>query len=100
MQRQSNLNSIEVGVYQTRIEKLEAAAQEYQTSVFAPNGTFAKQRTEILTPIQEWVFGTIESYAKSRKIEMVLDEASTPTIIYHSVGVDHTSAIIEQLKKQ
>ncbi len=100
MQRQNNLSSVERGVYQARIEKLEAEAQRFQEAIFSQNGTFVKRRVEILTPIQERVFGVIESYAKSRNIEMVLDEASTPTVIYCSPSVNHTSAIIEQLKKQ
>ncbi len=100
MSRQSTMNTSERAVAQSRVERAESEAVAFQESLFSQNGTLVKRRVEILAPIQERVFGAIESYAKLHNFDMVLDEASSPTVIYKSSKIDHTTAIIELLKKQ
>ncbi len=99
MSRQSSMNNSERAVTQSRIERAEAEAVAYQESIFSQSGTLVKRRIEILTPIQERVFGAIESYAKSQGFDLVLDEATSPTVIYKSSKIDRTAVIIELLKK-
>ncbi len=99
MQRINSLNTTEKKVYEAKIAKMEQEATTYQESIFSNGGELFKKRVAILTPIQERVFGTIEAYAKANNYELVLDEASSSTILYKSSSVDHTAGIIEQLKK-
>ncbi|MFR9602485.1 MAG: OmpH family outer membrane protein [Rikenellaceae bacterium] len=99
MQRANSLNSVERSVYETKITNMEAEATEYQESIFAHDGVLIKKRLELLSPIQNRVFKAIETYAKSRSYDLVLDESTSTTVLYKSSGVDHTAGVIEELKK-
>lgn len=98
MQRQSTLNSVERSVYETKITNLEAEATEFQESIFAHNGVLMKRRLELLSPIQERVFKSIESYAQSHNYDLVLDDSTGATVLYKSSAVDHTAGVIQMLK--
>ncbi len=98
MQRQSSLTTTERKVYETKITNMEAAATEYQQSLFGMEGELFKYRLELLAPIQSKVFGAVESYAKANGFELVLDSATTTSIMYKSESVERTDQIIEQLK--
>lgn len=76
----------------------EKEATELQEEYFAKDGAIMKRRLELIAPIQERVFGVIEEYAKARGADLVIDEASNPTLLYMSDGVNHTEAIIEELR--
>lgn len=99
MQRQSSLNTTERKVYEAKITQLEADAVEYQESIFAANGQLMQKRLEMLSPIQTKAFDTIESYAKANGFDLVLDEATTSSIIYRNDYIDRTKEIIMLLKK-
>lgn len=99
MQRISTLSTTEKKVYEAKITKMEAEATSYQESIFSQGGVFVQQRKELLSPIQERVFGVIEAYAKARNYDLVLDEASSSTVLYRSSEVNHTAGVIEELTK-
>ncbi len=76
----------------------EKAATEFQQTYFANDGVIMKKRLEMIAPIQERVFAVITAYAESKGADVVLDEASNPSILYTSKKVDHTQNIITLLK--
>lgn len=73
----------------------EQAATDFQESLFGKDGALMKKRLELIQPIQKRVFDAIERYAREQGIDLVLDSASNPTLLYNSSGVDKTDAIIE-----
>ncbi len=97
--RANSLSVAQREQYEVQIKQMEDQAIEFQESIFSKNGTLMKRRLELLAPIQTKVFNAIESYAKAHNYDLVLDEASTTTILYKSEGVDHTAGIIAELKK-
>lgn len=76
----------------------EKEAQEYQESVFGNEGSLMKKRLELIQPIQKQVFSAIEQYARENGIDLVLDSAANPTLLYNSAAADKTQAIIDALK--
>lgn len=76
----------------------EQAATEFQESIFGKDGTLMKKRLELIQPIQKMVFDAIERYAREQGIDLVLDSASNPTLLYNSANVDRTDAIIGIVK--
>lgn len=95
-------NSLSASTRQTieqQILKKEEEAQKYQQEVFGENGTLMKKRIELIKPIQEKVFAAIERYAKANGYDLVLDKASNASLLYFNSKIDHTTQIIEELKK-
>ena len=76
----------------------EEEATKYQESLFGQDGELMKRRVELIKPIQERVFAAIESYAKANGIDLVVDKAANPTLLFESDKIDRTQAIIDLLK--
>lgn len=83
---------------EAQIIENEKKVTEYQEKTLGDNGDLIKKRIELIQPIQEKVFGVIETYAQSQGYDMVIDIATTPSIIYYKPELDKTNEIIESLK--
>lgn len=81
-----------------QILNAEAEAAEYQESLFGNEGELMKKRMELIQPIQQQVFATLESFAKANGYDLIIDIAANPTVLYYSAKVDFTDKIIEALK--
>ena len=99
MQQRSSLSMSAQQQYEQLILQKEAEATEYQESLFGTDGTLMNKRLELIQPIQERVFNTIESFSKQYGYDLVIDISATPTILYYSTKVDFTDRIIEALKR-
>ncbi|MFR9522999.1 MAG: OmpH family outer membrane protein [Rikenellaceae bacterium] len=96
--QESSMTSAQITYYRNQILEKEAAANEYQESIFSNEGTLMQRRIEMISPIQSKVFAAIETYAKANGFDLVLDLASNATILYNATNVDRTEAIINLLK--
>ena len=76
----------------------EQEAAEYQESLFGTEGELMKKRMELIQPIQQRVFSTIERYASQYGYDLVIDISANPTILYYSSKVDFTQKIINALR--
>lgn len=99
MQQRSSLSISAQQQYEQRILQKEAEATEYQESLFGTDGKLMNKRLELIQPIQQRVFSTIESFSKQYGYDLVIDISANPTILYYSSKVDFTERIIEALKK-
>ena len=99
MQQRSSLSMSAQQQYEQLILQKEAEATEFQESLFGTDGTLMNKRLELIQPIQERVFNTIESFSKQYGYDLVIDISANPTILYYSTKVDFTDRIIEALKK-
>lgn len=99
MQVKNSLSAVSQQARENQILATEKEAQEYQESVFGNEGTLMKRRLELIQPIQKRVFAAIEAYAERQGVDLVLDSASNPTMLYRSAGVDKTEEIIRELKQ-
>ena len=76
----------------------EEEATKLQEALFGQEGELMKKRVEMIKPIQERVFAAIASYAKANGIDLVVDKAANPTLLFESDKIDRTQAIIDMLK--
>ena len=99
MAQKNSLSTTARTTIEQQILNKEEAVQKYQQEVFGENGTLMKKRVELIKPIQERVFAAIEKYAKANGYDIVLDKASNASLLYFNSVIDHTTQIIEELKK-
>ena len=98
MQRRSQLSAASQQANEENILKLEQEAQKYQESIFGTDGELMKKRLELIQPIQKRVFEAIETYAKQKGYDMIIDISQNATMLYYSERTDHTDEIIALLK--
>lgn len=85
---------------QRRLEDLKLKEQELrdlQQRHFGPNGDLDKKREELLKPIQDRVYSTIEKVAHDKNYAFVFDKAASATVIYVNEKYDITSQVLEIL---
>lgn len=99
MAQKNSLSTTARTSIEQQILQKEEEAQKFQQELFGEDGTLMKKRIELIKPIQEKVFGTIESYAMANGYDLVLDKASNASILYLNNAIDHTAQVIEALKK-
>ena len=93
MQRRASLSESARQQQEQLILQKEAEATQFGT-----DGELMKKRLELIQPIQQRVFSTIESFSKQYGYDLVIDISANPTILYYSTKVDFTDRIIESLK--
>ena len=99
MSQKNTLSTTARATVEQQILQKEKEAQTYQQEIFGENGTLMKKRLELIKPIQERVFAAIEAYAKANGYDLVVDKAANASILYLNNAIDHTSKVIETLKK-
>ena len=98
VQQRASLSEATRQQREQQILQKEQEASEYQESLFGTEGELMKKRMELIQPIQQQVFATLESFAKAYGYDLIIDIAANPTVLYYSAKVDFTDKIIEALK--
>lgn len=97
-QQRASLSAADRQRMEQTILAMEAAATEYQESLFGTDGELMKRRLALIQPIQKQVFDTIETFSKQYGYDLVIDISANPTVLYYSEKVNFTDKIIEALK--
>lgn len=97
-QQKAQLSASTRQSFENAILAREKEATDLQETLFGDEGTLMKKRIELIKPIQERVFATIEAYAKEIGAELVLDSSNNPTLLYNATSVERTQQIINRLK--
>lgn len=79
------------------IIKREKEIEKYQEDVLGQDGDLMKKRVEKIKPIQDKVFGAINSYAEKNGNSMVIDIVNNATLLYYSKSLDKTQEVINLL---
>lgn len=98
MQQRASLSETSRQQREQQILQLEQQATDYQESLFGTEGELMKRRMELIQPIQQKVFDTIESFATQYGYDLVIDISANPTVLYYSSKVDFTQKIINALR--
>jgi len=80
------------------IIKKEEEVRELQKRKFGPEGELFNKRQEMVSPIQDKVFGAIETYAAERSFDIILDKSSNTGILFSNAEYDKTADIKKKLK--
>ena len=98
VQQRASLSEATRQQREQQILQKEQEATEYQESIFGTDGELMKKRMELIQPIQQRVFSTIERYASQYGYDLVIDISANPTVLYYSSKVDYTQQIINALR--
>ncbi len=77
----------------------EKEVREMQRQKFGPEGGLFKKREELVKPIQDKVYATIEKFAQDKGFEYIFDKGSASGMLYADKRNDKTEDIKNLLKK-
>ena len=83
-----------------RQEELKAKEQELRTlqqQRFGAGGDLDKRRAELLKPVQDRVYATIERIAREKNYAFVFDKAASATVLYASKKYDISDEVLEMM---
>lgn len=76
----------------------EGEVREMQKRRFGPDGDLFKKRQQMVAPIQDKVFATIEAYAADRGFDIIIDKAGSAGLLFVKPEFDKTEDIKKKLK--
>lgn len=79
------------------IMEKEKMVRELQRSRFGPEGELFTKRQELVSPIQDRVYGIIQDYANSRGFDIIFDKSSEAGLIFVGDNFDKTEDIIRRV---
>jgi outer membrane protein len=82
---------------QAEITKKDAELRDYQRKVFGYEGMMFKRRQELMRPIQDEVFESVEKVAKARGVQIMFDKSGDLVMIYTNPVHDYTEYVLEDL---
>ena len=71
--------------------------KNYQQKIFGIEGLFFLKKKELIEPIQDIVFESIERVAKKNRLQIVFDKSSGPVLLYTNPIHDYTDYVLEDL---
>ncbi len=87
-------------IREEEIMNKEKEVREMQKDKFGAEGALFKKRQELVRPIQDRVYGVIESYAAEKGYDFILDRSDAAVgIIYSNPTYDKTSDILKRVGK-
>ena len=81
------------------IMQAEQSVRELQKERFGPEGDLFQRRRELVQPIQDRVYASIESFANDRGYDFIFDRSSNAGMIFSNERYDVTNDILERLKE-
>ena len=77
------------------IKLKEQELRELQQQHFGAGGDLDKRRAELLKPVQDRVYSTIERIAREKNYAFVFDKAGSATVLYASKKYDISDEVLE-----
>ncbi len=75
----------------------ERIVREIQKEKFGPEGELFRKRQELVQPIQDKVYGAIESYAGDRGYDFIFDKGGASGLLFATDEYDKTADIKKRL---
>lgn len=82
---------------QAIIAEKEKAAKEYQKKIFGYEGLLFLKRQELVKPVQDKVFESVEKVSKKYRLQFMFDKAGAMVMIYTDPKHDYTDYVLEGL---
>lgn len=79
------------------IMEKERIVREIQKEKFGPEGELFRKRQELVQPIQDKVYGAIESYAGDRGYDFIFDKGGASGLLFATDEYDKTADIKKRL---
>ncbi len=82
---------------ENEIMEAEKVVREMQKQKFGPEGDLFKKRQELVQPIQEKVYASIEEFASERGYDIIFDKGGSAGILFTSDEYDKTTEVKRKL---
>ena len=86
-------------VKEDEIVAAEKAVRDLQKEKFGPEGALFQKRKELVQPIQEKVYTSIEDYAKERGYDFIFDKGGSAGLIFSKIDTEKTDEIIKRVSR-
>jgi len=84
---------------QTKIDQLEQLKKDTQRKAEDAQAAYNKRRQELFGPLQDEIGRALETFAKARGINVILDAAQVP-LLYIADSIDVTRAFITEFNSK
>ena len=84
---------------QTKIDQLEQLKKDTQRKAEDAQAAYNKRRQELFAPLQDEIGKALETFAKARGINVIIDGAQVP-ILYAAESIDITRAFITEFNSK
>ena len=71
--------------------------RDYQQKVFGFEGLYFLKKKELIQPIQDILFESVEKVAKKNRLQIIFDKSSEPILLYTNPIHDYTDYVMEDL---
>lgn len=81
----------------TEIKTKEESVKEYQNKVFGFDGLFFLKKKELVKPVQDKIFDSVEKVCKNQRLTIMFDKADALVMIYTDPRHDYTDYVLDEL---
>src|SRR5687768_1687946 len=81
------------------IMEREKLVRELQREKFGPEGNLFRKRQDLVQPIQERVYASIQDYAEDRGFDFIFDKGGSGGLIFSNAEYDKTDDIVRLVNK-
>ena len=81
----------------TEIKTKESEVNEYQKKVFGFDGLLFLKKKELVKPVQDKVFDSVEKVCKNQRLAIMFDKADALVLIYTDPRHDYTDYVLDEL---
>ncbi len=82
---------------QEELKAHEQSIRQLQQQRFGAGGDLDKKRAELLAPVQDRVYNTIERIANEKNYAFVFDKSGSPTLLFANKKYDISNEVLEML---
>lgn len=82
---------------QNQLENRRQELQELKRKYFGPEGQLYQKRQELVRPIQEEVYGAIETIASRGNYAVIFDAAGESNMLYTDPSYDKSDEVLKEL---
>jgi Skp family chaperone for outer membrane proteins len=72
---------------------------DYQQKRFGPNGDLFIQKKQLMQPIQDQIFASVQDLAATKKYDFILDKSSDAVMLYSAKQFDLSDLIIRSISR-
>jgi len=105
-QKKKQLNSESVlltkELYDERLEDItyeEAEILDYQQKRFGPNGDLMIQKRQLIQPIQDQIFASVQEIADNKKYDFIFDKSADVVMLYSAERFDISELVIRSITR-
>lgn len=81
------------------IMEREKLVRDLQKEKFGPEGALFRKRQDLVQPIQERVYASIQTYAEDRGFDFIFDKGGSSGLIFSNAEYDKTDDIVRLVNK-